>query len=146
MGPIIRVVPTITNLVALIRVTGADTSQLVPTIRSIGQRARDMISRTLAQQDAATSSVEKNADVVLSVTIGPYPFYNGWSPTVRQGLNTPDRDALSKVIDTATQAYNLAVQGKRAAFLIGGEEGKWQAIIDQAIQTRDHAQRVSDAE
>ena len=139
------VVPTITNLVALDRVTGADPSQLIPTVRSIGQRARDIIARFLAQQDQITSGVERNADVVLNVTL-PYPWWGRWTPAVRQGLSTPDRDNLNQVVDSATQAYDLAMQGKKAAFLVGGMEGKWQELADFAIQVRDHAQRVLDAE
>jgi hypothetical protein len=146
MSAIYPVVPTITNLVALNRVTGADPSQLIPTVRSIGQRAREVIRQFLAQQDQITSSVQQNANVVLNVTL-PYSWWNQtWSPAVRQGLSTPDRDNLNQVIDSANQAYNLAMQGKKTAALVGGLEGKWQELADLAIQTRDRAQGVLDAE
>jgi hypothetical protein len=144
ISPIIRVVPTITDLVALIRVSGADSSQLKPMAANIGQRARDIIGRLLNQLDGTTAAVERSADVVLNVTY-TYSWYGGW-PAVRQGLSTPDRDALSQVVDTASQAYDLALQGKEAAFLVGGNEDKWQATADWAADTRDHAQRILDAE
>jgi hypothetical protein len=145
MSAIFPVVPIITNLVALNHVTGADPSQLIPTVRSIGARARDIIGQFLAQQDQITSTVKQNASVVLNVTL-PYSWWNDGYPAVRQGLGTPDRDNLNQVIDSANQAYDLAMQGKKAASLIGGVEGKWQELADQAIQTRDRAQGVLDAE
>jgi hypothetical protein len=146
IGPILNVVPTIANLVALDQITGRDPSELVPTIKSIGQRARDIIGRVLARQEARIASVEKYANTVLNYTLGPYPWADGWSPTVRRGLETPDRDTLNQVIDATNQAYDLAVQGKKAGFLVGHDEEKWQAVADRAAQVRDHAQWVLDAE
>jgi hypothetical protein len=146
IAPIVRVVPTITDLVALIQISGADSGQLAPMVKNIGERARGIISRVLAQQEAATAAVANNADIVLTVTVGPKWNNGQWVSPIRQGLTTPDRDALLKIIGAATQAYNLAVQGKEAAFLVGGNEEKWQAVVDQAANVRDHAQLVLNAE
>jgi hypothetical protein len=147
MGPIRKVVPTIANLVALDQLTGRDAGQLIPTVRNVGQRARDIITRFLNDQHATVQAVESRADTVLNVDIGTYAWGGGsWSPTVRRGLETPDRDALSAVIDNCNQAFDLALRGKEAAVLLGGEVGKWQIVVDDAAQIRDRAQRVMDAE
>jgi hypothetical protein len=146
LGLIAKVVPQVTDLFALAEVSGVDDSQLVALARSIGQRGRDIIGRVLAQQSEAIANVQQNADVILSTTIGPTTWGGGSGITVRQGLSTPDRDTLSKIVDVCDQAYNVAVQGREAAFRVGGNEGKWQEVADQAAQLRDHAQDVLNAE
>jgi hypothetical protein len=146
LAPIFDVVPKVTDLFALAEISGMDDSQLMILARSIGQRGRDIIGRVLAQQSAAIANVQQNADVILSTTIGPTTWGWGSGITVRQGLSTPDRDTLSKIVDVCDQAYNVAVQGREAAFRVGGNEGKWQEVADQAAQLRDHAQDVLNAE
>ncbi len=146
IAPIFQVVPRITDLFALANVSGVDRTQLVTLTRSIGQRGREIILRVLAQQSAATANVQQNADVILSTTIGPTTWGWGSGITVRQGLSTPDRNTLSNIIDVCSQAYSVAVQGREAAFLVGGNEGKWQDVVDQAAKVRDQAQNVLDAE
>jgi hypothetical protein len=147
MKPIYKAVPAVTNLVALDEMTGRDPGQLIPTVRNIGRRARDIIKRFLDTQYDTVKAVESRANTVLNVTYGPYPWgADGWSPAVRRGLETPDRDALNQVVDNCNQAFDLAVQGKKAAFLVGGDEGKWQLVADDAAQIRDRAQNVLNAE
>jgi hypothetical protein len=147
MGPIRKVLPVIANLVALDQLTGRDSGQLVPTVSSIGQRARGIITRFLDNQAATVQAVESRANTVLNYTLGPYPWgVDNWSPSVRRGLETPDRDALTAVVDNCNQALDLAMRGKEGAVLLGGDVGKWQAVADDAAQIRDRAQRVLDAE
>jgi len=146
MAPIFRVVPTLTDLVALGHVSQRDPGELAPLGRKIGSRAREVILRVLAEQDHATARIEANADVVLSTTVGPIRGKKRWGWPIRRGLATPDRDALTNIIDIANQAFDMAVQAREVAFLLGGDMDRWQAVADQAVRTRDYAQYVLDAE
>jgi hypothetical protein len=146
MAPIFKVVPTLTDLVALGHVSDRDPGELSPLGRKIGGRAREVILRVLAEQDHATARIEANADVVLSTTVGPIWGKKRWGWPIRRGLATPDRDALTKIIDIANQAFDMAVQAREVAFLLGGDMDRWQAVVDQAVRTRDYAQYVLDAE
>ena len=143
MAPIISVVPTITDLTALNLVAGGDSGQFAASFRSIGQRARDIISRELAKQDRIIAQIEQRADTIVQTS---HSWGYGWSIDIRAGLGTNERDALNQVVAVAQQANTLAVDGKQMANILGGDEPSWQAVIDAAFGTADRAQSVLDAE
>lgn len=144
LGPIIDVVPKLKDLAALeITATGKD-AEILPALRAIGARARDLISDALKQVDAQVAQVEQRSDepIMAQATAGS-PW---WVTAGRRGLDTNDRRQLEDAIASADSIYNATLQGRVTADALGGKVELWSALVDRAHDIGSRARGVLAAE
>ena len=140
--PILAAVPKLKDLAALEITATGDDKEMLPSFTAIGSHARDLISAALPPLDAQISTIEQRAnEPVTGIVTGGW-----WVNAGRRGLDTPDRNALEQLLESANQTAAIAAQGMMIATSLKGNVGPWKQLTESAGQVATHARNVLEAE
>jgi len=134
------VVPQLLDLAALEKIATGTMERSLPLARSIGERARALITAELKTISTRDNNLRQLASVVVTNNAVQTTAANGtkwWDGIERRGLNPDDRNVLRRDIEYLTRIADTLQDAAALSQLYNGNADRWTAIratADQALK------------
>jgi tetratricopeptide (TPR) repeat protein len=137
LTPMLDLLPTMRELYVIEDAAKGDAPQTIPLLKSVGERARGLITAELSRVNRRLDDIEDGLtqDVYLSV--------RNIQGVRERGLSTAEQKELRDAHDYLGKIAKVAQQGRWIARRLGGAGEAWDAILADCSETRDAVESLA---
>jgi hypothetical protein len=126
LSPIEKVFVPVADMFALEMFATGEATETGPTMRELGGHAYELM-------ESEVSRCTNRADALFQMANSAVET-GDWSVD-RRGLHSRERDELESMLPELVRIRDRASEYRRVAARVGGDEGKWDALVADATET-----------